>query len=60
MPQNLYFFRVRTKIGGYLMRKSYEKADFDIISLESCDIIRTSLGGGDNRRGDNIFESDGD
>lgn len=26
------------------MRKNYEKADFDIISLESCDIIRTSLG----------------
>lgn len=42
------------------MRKNYEKADFDIISLESCDIIRTSLGSGDNRRGDNIFESDGD
>lgn len=48
------------------MRKNYEKADFDVISLESCDIIRTSLGGGDNleggdnRRGDNIFKSDGD
>lgn len=45
------------------MRKNYERADFDIISLESCDIIRTSLEGlegGDNRRGDNIFESDGD
>lgn len=51
---------MRTKNGGYLMRKNYEKADFDIISLESCDIIRTSLGGGDNRRGDKIFESDGD
>lgn len=42
------------------MRKNYEKADFDIISLDSCDIIRTSLEGGDIRRGDNIFESDGD
>lgn len=42
------------------MRKNYEKADFDIISFDFCDIITTSLEGGDNRRGDYIFESDGD
>lgn len=42
------------------MRKNYEKADFDVISFGFCDIITTSLEGGDNRCGDNIFESDGD
>ena len=51
---------MRTKNGGYLMRKNYEKADFDVISFDFCDIITTSLEGGDNRRKDNIFESDGD
>ena len=37
------------------MRKKYEKADFEVVSLDFCDIVTASLGDGDNRRGDDTY-----
>ena len=51
---------VYAKIGGCLIRKKYEKADFKVVSLDFCDIVTASIGDGDNRRDDDIFGGDGD
>ena len=41
------------------MRKKYEKANFKVVSLDFCDIVTASIGDGDNRRDDDIFDLDG-